>query len=113
MRSIAPLLVLAALLGGCASFGPGSARQDAASGQRFAERACAGCHAIGPSGESPDPRSPPFRTLAERLPGPALEAELTAIAGRGHVQMPPIYMTPGEIRAVAAYIRAAAPRTRS
>jgi mono/diheme cytochrome c family protein len=108
MRSIALLVVVTTLLCGCAGVGsssPAAAGQDAASGQRFVERACAGCHATGASGLSPNPHSPPFRSLAERLPGPALEAELSAIARRGHVEMPPIYMTSEEIRAVAAYIR--------
>lgn len=95
----------ALMLAGCAA--DGRARQGAAAdGERFARRACAGCHAIGPQGASPNPHSPPFRTLAQRLPGEALAARLAGIAQRGHVEMPPIYMTPAEIRAVAAYIRA-------
>jgi cytochrome c len=111
MRRFLAILALAALAAGCAE-GPRpkaaageGARQPAAAGQAFARRSCAGCHAVGPQGESPNPHSPPFRTLAARLPGPALEAQLSAIAQRGHVEMPPIYMTPDEIGAVAAYIR--------
>jgi mono/diheme cytochrome c family protein len=112
MRRFLAILALTALAAGCAEGPrPGAAagqgaRQPAAAGEVFVRRSCAGCHAIGPQGESPNPHSPPFRTLAARLPGPALEAQLSAIARRGHVEMPPIYMTPDEIGAVAAYIRA-------
>jgi mono/diheme cytochrome c family protein len=109
MRRLLAILALAAATAGCAegrSPEAAGARQPAAAGQAFVRRACAGCHAIGPQGASPNPHSPPFRTLAARLPGPALEAQLSAIAQHGHVEMPPIYMTPDEIGAVASYIRA-------
>ena len=110
MRRIVTIFALAALVGGCATFG-GQERRDVAAGQRFVQRACAGCHATGAQGASPNPHSPPFRTLAARLPGPALEAQLNGIARDGHVEMPPIYMTPDEIRQIAAYIRSAAARS--
>ncbi|CAN7334109.1 c-type cytochrome [Phenylobacterium sp. LjRoot219] len=106
MRNLAVILVLAVAATACASAGEGPAATDR--GERFARRACAGCHAIGPTGASPYDPAPPFRTLAARLPGPALQARLSAIALRGHGQMPPIYMTPDEIDAVAAYVRAVA-----
>lgn len=111
------ILGFAALTAGCASadlpqdWRPWRSRAEA--GHLFVRRACAGCHAVGRQGLSPNPLSPPFRTLASRLPGPALEADLSAIAAQGHVQMPPIYMTPTEIGAVAAYIRAVAERSRT
>lgn len=113
MRGVVTTFALMAAAAGCASVG-GQERRDAASGQRFVQRACAGCHAtgaLGALGASRNPRSPPFRTLAARLPGPALEAQLDAIARDGHVEMPPIYMTPEEVRQVAAYIRAAQARS--
>ncbi|CAN7228156.1 cytochrome c [Phenylobacterium sp. LjRoot225] len=115
MRRFVLVLVLATLSAGCASVGGAQDwrpwRSRAEAGHIFVRRACAGCHAVGVRGLSPNPLSPPFRTLAERLPGAALKADLSAIASRGHAQMPPIYMTPGEIRAVAAYIRSVAPRS--
>jgi len=100
-------LVAAALLAGAAQ-----ARPSPAAGERFARRACAGCHAIGVSGASRNPLSPPFRVLAAHLPGRALAAELKIISAHGHQEMPPIYMTPGERRAVAAYIRSVGARSR-
>jgi mono/diheme cytochrome c family protein len=116
MRRLALILALAALAAGCASLsdqpqGWRPWRSQAEAGHIFVRRACAGCHAVGDRGLSPNRQSPPFRTLSGRLPGPALEADLSAIASRGHVQMPPIYMTPAEIRAVAAYIRSVAARS--
>lgn len=107
MRRLVTIFALAALAGGCACLGGGE-RRDAASGTRLAQRACAGCHAVGSAGLSPNPRSPPFRTLAAQLPGAALGAQLEAIVRNGHGEMPPIYMSPDEIRDLAAYIRATA-----
>jgi mono/diheme cytochrome c family protein len=97
----------------CAALWAASARATPAvdAGQRFARRACAGCHAIGPTGVSRHPQAPPFRKLSGRLAGPKLAAELRAISAHGHRAMPPIYMTPAERRAVAAYIRAVAARS--
>ena len=116
MRRLLAILALTVGTAACASGGDrlAASRHDAAAGQRFVGRACAGCHAVGPQGASPNPHSPPFRTLAARLPGEALEAQLAAISQHGHVEMPPIYMTPEEIRAVAAYIRSIeSPRERT
>ena len=116
MRRVLTIFAAAALASGCASLGGARSQGprlsgDAAAGQRFVQRACAGCHATGMLGDSPNPHSPPFRTVAGLLPGQALEGELESIARRGHVEMPPIYMTPDERRQVAAYIRAIAPRS--
>lgn len=105
MKRLVVILGLAGAMGGCASI-QGDRSTDA--GERFVRRACAGCHATGAAGTSPDEPAPPFRTLGARLPGPALEAQLAAIAARGHGRMPPIYMTPDEIDAVARYIRSVA-----
>jgi mono/diheme cytochrome c family protein len=118
MRGLPAILALTVLAGACAAGagpqpgGRGAGRQDVAAGERFVRRACAGCHAVGPQGASPNPHSPPFRTLAARLPGEALPAQLAAIARRGHVEMPPIYMTPEELEAAAAYIRSIAEQAR-
>ncbi|MDB5419705.1 MAG: cccA [Phenylobacterium sp.] len=107
MRHLVLILACALLAGPAAQ-----ARTRAEAGQRFALRACAGCHAIGRTGASRNPIAPPFRTLAARLPNRALDVELRSISAHGHRSMPPIYMTPAERRAVAAYIRLVA-RTRT
>ena len=105
MRTLALILAVALGAAGCATAGGGRTKED---GERFARRACAGCHAIGGTGGSGYWPSPPFRTLEARLPGAMLETRLSEIAAKGHRQMPPIYMTPDEIAAVARYIRAVA-----
>jgi mono/diheme cytochrome c family protein len=95
------------------AFWAGSARAGTAAdaGQRFARRACAGCHAIGVTGASRSTLAPPFRLLGTRLPGRRLPRALRAISAHGHQDMPPIYMTPAERRAVAAYIRSVTARS--
>jgi len=98
--------VFAALLASGAQAAPATE-----AGQRFARRACAGCHAIGFGGPSRNPQAPPFRLLPSRMRGRSLPMELTAISRHGHRAMPPIYMTPSERRAVAAYIRSLAARS--
>lgn len=110
------LLLLGSVLG-CATANDSAAgwwwpRSAVERGRAFAQRACAGCHAIGRQGLSPNPDAPPFRTLAARLPGPSLEAELSSISAQGHIWMPPIYITPAEVRSVAAYIRSVATAAR-
>jgi mono/diheme cytochrome c family protein len=105
MRLGACILVLALAAASAAQAAPSPA-----AGQRFARRACAGCHAIKATGAGPNPLAPPFRLLASRLRGPRLDAELRAISRHGHRSMPPIYMTPAERRNVAAYIRSISAR---
>jgi cytochrome c len=45
-------------------------------GRVFAETNCARCHAIGPTGDSPVAKAPPFRTLHNRYPVENLEEAL-------------------------------------
>ena len=96
------------VLAGCATGGapaPGQPDPAVARGQAFAQRACSGCHAIGPVGDSPNSSSPPFRSLRMQFTEPSLRHHLQLISRNGHYQMPPIYITPDEIADVAAYIR--------
>ncbi|MFC3068348.1 c-type cytochrome [Phenylobacterium soli] len=83
---------------------PGPAAGNA-SGRAFVERACAGCHATGPSGASAHPRAPAFRDLARTRSDAQLAAAIGEISRNGHVEMPPIYVTPEETTAVVAYMR--------
>lgn len=45
-------------------------------GRAIAEAQCAGCHAVGPYGESPNAAAPTFRTLLSRYRADVLEEEL-------------------------------------
>jgi cytochrome c len=102
MSSMAALAIGAgATVGRCEQ--PSSTRVH--EGRGIALRACAGCHAVGDAGASPDPLAPPFRSLTLRFPRGDLGKRLKAVSARGHSNMPPIYMTPDERRALAAYIR--------
>jgi len=70
----------------------------------IAQRECASCHAIGPTGDSPTPMSPPFRALASDFSGPTLEARLLVISDLGHQEMRPAGLDAAEVRDLAAYI---------
>jgi len=112
MRVLAAVLLMAAL-GACAaprpervSYGP-----EADAGHAFVARACAGCHAVGETGRSTDPASPPFRVLAQTRSPEQLRSALEAVAQHGHVQMPPIYSTPDERDHILRYLAALKRRT--
>jgi mono/diheme cytochrome c family protein len=79
------LAAAAVLLASCASEPPPAPNQSntssdlealAADGRDIAEAQCARCHAVGPYGESPDPRAPVFRTILLRYNASVLEQEL-------------------------------------
>jgi mono/diheme cytochrome c family protein len=80
-------------------------------GRDFVERACAGCHATGAAGASRNPDAPPFRELARTRTDAALANALDEVSRQGHVQMPPVYVTPAERQQVLAYLRSLRLRT--
>lgn len=83
-----------------------------ARGERILAQNCAACHAIGPEGESPNPASPPFRTLSENYPVEALEEALgegILVAHDGVRQMPEFVFSPDEIGAIIAYLKSVQP----
>lgn len=104
VRRAAALAVLALAASGCAT--PRTTRTPGPSdeGRAFVLRACAGCHAVGPSGESANRDAPPFRELARSRSDAQLLGALQAISKNGHVEMPPIYVTPDEMAEVVAYL---------
>lgn len=98
-----------ALLGACASApDPAPVAQTAgnlAEGQRLAEINCARCHAIGATGESPNPLSPPFRTLSRNYPVNALEEAFAEGVLVGHPSMPEFRLEPVQIEDLLTYIQ--------
>ncbi|MET0273142.1 MAG: cytochrome c [Phenylobacterium sp.] len=107
-------LALLLLTAGCASLGApartGSVKSASVDrGLFFVLRGCAGCHAVEPSGMSPDLAAPPFAIIRLRHDTQSLEKLLAVISSEGHHQMPPIYMSAAEIRDVAAYIHTVVP----
>jgi mono/diheme cytochrome c family protein len=101
------LLLIA--VGGCATSGvTGSPSRglDASAdrGRYYALRSCAGCHAVGVRGESPNASAPTFGSIRLRYSALSLPRRLQEISKDGHFEMPPIYMTPDEIRDITAYV---------
>jgi len=77
-----------------------------ARGRAIAAENCSRCHAVGRIGASPDPRSPPFRTLNERYPLAELEEALGEGIMVGHegLEMPHFQLRPAQIEALIAYL---------
>ena len=81
----------------------------AMAGHRVAQLKCARCHAIEQSGESANPGAPPFRRISNT---PALMTSTTNLREGiriGHVDMPPVRLTPHEIDELSAYLRSLQP----
>ena len=69
---------------------------------------CGRCHAIGKTGESTNPKSPPFRYLSRRYPLADLEEALAEgiIVGHEGVEMPHFQFSQPMIAALMAYMDA-------
>ena len=110
MTPALPILLAAALTLATPAFAKG----DAARGLTIAERNCAACHAVGRTGASVNPKSPPFRTLAQRYPLGDLEESLGEGIMVGHegAEMPAFAFSPGQIADLMAYLGAIQVKTR-
>lgn len=73
-------------------------------GKALAVQNCSGCHAVGPEGESPNPKAPPFRALSDRFPIDALEETFIGTIDTGHPGMPVFVATQEQIDDIIAYI---------
>ncbi len=78
-----------------------------ARGKSIAQSKCAPCHAIGPRGASPNPKSPPFRTLRTKYPLDALEEALAEgiVVNHDAPEMPAFELSPRQISDLIGYIR--------
>ena len=92
------IIILAAALPAVAGQGRAADR-----GQRLAIARCSSCHAIGLAGESPNPKSPPFRNIAASYEEHSLQEKLTEIDETGHYDMPSIRVHSNEISDLVAY----------
>ncbi|ATQ68343.1 MULTISPECIES: c-type cytochrome [Methylosinus] len=83
-----------------------TAADEAARGRAIAAANCSRCHAIGKTGKSPNPASPPFRTLAGKYPLENLEEALAEgiVVGHGGLEMPRFQFSPEQIDALLTYI---------
>ena len=81
---------------------------DAASIQRghdLVQNNCSMCHAIGATGDSPNPLSPRFRELHKRYPIEDLAEALSEGIMVGHPQMPQFRFAADEIADIIAYLQ--------
>lgn len=98
----AALFALAALPAQAESAAPATLMR----GKAIAQANCGKCHAIGPSGASPNPKSPPFRTLSHKYPLSDLEEALAEgiVVGHEGAEMPQFRLSTGQIEALLAYL---------
>ena len=100
-------LVLAILLAGAGTAGAASLKE----GRALAQKNCGLCHAVGAKGASPNPKSPPFRTLSQRYPIESLQEALAEGITVGHegLDMPEFRFAPAQMDSLVGYIKSLAP----
>jgi mono/diheme cytochrome c family protein len=86
-----------------------AAAQDQGEGKRFAESHCAKCHAIGPQGDSPLAKAPPFRAIAAKGNVDNLQEALAEGIVVGHEAMPEFELEPQQIAGLLDYLKSLAP----
>lgn len=103
VRFAAPLVLLA-LLGADAA--RAASPQTLRRGEAIARNNCSACHAIGRSGASPNPKSPPFRELARKYPISNLEEALGEgiVVGHEGLEMPQFRLSSAQVEALLAYL---------
>jgi mono/diheme cytochrome c family protein len=74
-------------------------------GRAFAQTNCASCHAIGPVGESPLPKAPPFRTLHLRYSVDDLVEALAEGIRTAHPAMPQFQLDGAQIGDLIEYLK--------
>ena len=80
-----------------------------AQGKALAEKNCAWCHAIGPTGDSANPRAPRWRDLYMKHPVLALREPLTRGIARPHDEMPKFELSDKDVDTIVAYINSLSP----
>ncbi len=93
-------------VGGLSWAARSSAEEGIAHGHDIAQKYCSGCHAIGTTGPSANPKSPPFRFLARKYPLSGLEEALAEGIMVGHegLEMPQFRLDPIQIDDFLAYL---------
>ena len=79
--------------------------QSVARGHDLVVSDCSMCHAVGPTGDSPNPLSPPFRELHKRYPVEDLGEALSEGIMVGHPQMPQFKFGPDDIADIIHYMQ--------
>ncbi|MFM1815016.1 MAG: hypothetical protein RLZ98_1711 [Pseudomonadota bacterium] len=78
-------------------------------GKAIVEANCSGCHAVGSTGASPNPKAPEFRALQKRHPLLALREPLTRGIAAPHDQMPKFALSEAQVDSIVAYINSLGP----
>jgi mono/diheme cytochrome c family protein len=100
MRTLPILGLFLILAGGAQAQAPSAAK-----GQKIAQKYCASCHAIGRTGKSPNPKSPPFRTLHDRYPVEDIQEALVEGISTGHHGMPEFTFDEASSGDLIAYLK--------
>ncbi|ADL02306.1 c-type cytochrome [Brevundimonas subvibrioides] len=79
-------------------------REATARGARIANGVCAGCHAVGTSGDSPHAAAPPLRDVVRRRSLEDLETAMAEGLLTPHPEMPAFAFRAGEIDDLIAYL---------
>lgn len=103
MPRLMPLLFVTALLSATAV--AAAEPSDGDRGRVLIQRYCAGCHAVGRKGASPNPASPPFRELNRRYHIDDLGEALAEGILTGHPAMPEFRFPPEDIAAILQYLK--------
>ncbi len=77
---------------------------DIEAGRALADRLCARCHAIGPTGASKLAKAPPFRVIANRYSVWSLQEALAEGIVTGHADMPEFKFNPDQIEALLTFM---------
>lgn len=77
----------------------------AESGQVLVRRHCGGCHAIGTTGDSPEPAAPKFRELHQRYDPEVLGEALAEGILTGHPLMPEFRFEPKDVQSIIFYLK--------
>ncbi len=77
---------------------------DIAAGKKLVEDNCSRCHAVGPTGDSPLAKAPPFREVVTRYPPESLGEALVEGIVTGHNEMPEFVFEADQAAEIIAYL---------
>lgn len=81
-----------------------SRADEIAAGKKLVEANCSRCHAVGPAGDSPLAKAPPFREVVKRYPPESLGEALVEGIVTGHNEMPEFVFTSDQATEIIAYL---------
>ena len=107
IAAVLPLAMLTACIDNADFDGPSTSASPAMieDGRAIAEANCASCHAIGKTGQSPNPKAPTFRTVLKRYNAEMLGNELAEGMRVAHTPMPQFQFRPEAVDSLIAYMR--------